>query len=243
MRELYILAGQSNMSGRGVLSELPAFANAEQVWVYGTNGAWRNPGAEPVDDATGEQNAVGIDTAAAASPAMAFADSMVGLRGVEIGLVPCAKGGSAIGDWKRNWNIRNLYGSMLQRARYALATCPGAVIKGVLVFQGESDTSTENAVLAWSPAFSEFVAAIRQDLNIPELPVVFTQLGPTPPAGTQNVAYWDMFCEWQASMTMKKLAMVSARDLTAKVGDPLHLTTASLVTLGQRYATAMHQML
>jgi hypothetical protein len=36
---------------------------------------------------------------------------------------------------------------------------------------------------------------------------------------------------------------VSARDLTAKVGDPLHLTTASLVTLGQRYATAMHQML
>jgi hypothetical protein len=132
MRELYILAGQSNMSGRGNLSELPVFQNASGVWIYKNNGVWQNPGQEPTDSASGETFSALIDSSAAASCAMSFADAMVPLRNCEIGIVMSAKGGSGINEWKRDWDVRSLYGAMLMRTRAALEQTPGAQIKGFI---------------------------------------------------------------------------------------------------------------
>jgi len=44
-------------------------------------------------------------------------------------------------------------------------------------------------------------------------------------------------------MTGSNLAVVSAADLTTKSDDLIHLTTASQMILGSRYATAMQTML
>ena len=53
-----------------------------------------------------------------------------------IGLIPCAKGGSLIHDWRRNLDDNTLYGSCLKRAR--AASLMGNVA-GLLYFQGEID--------------------------------------------------------------------------------------------------------
>jgi hypothetical protein len=64
-REVFLLVGQSNISGRGELSQLPAFPNADRVVVYRKTGI-AAPAIEPVSDETG----------AGAGPALAFADRL-----------------------------------------------------------------------------------------------------------------------------------------------------------------------
>jgi hypothetical protein len=71
--------------------------------------------------------------------------------------------------------------------------------------------------------------------------VIYTQLGPTP-SGLSNYAQWAWFVDKQSGLRMNKLAMVSARDLPVQ-SDQIHLTTAGLVTLGGRYASAMNALL
>lgn len=237
-REIFLLAGASNMSGRGLLSEVPAFVNAGRVKVYSNAGAWM-PGAEPTDDATGQVDAVSSDSGvAAASPGMSFGTSLAALRfGKQIGLVPCAKGSSTMDDWAQNASRSTLYGSMIARATEAAAT---GTIKGVLFYGGGNDTTSLASVNAFPSKFYAWMADVRADLGLPDLPFISTVLGPysADPNGWEQAMR-----DKQAAMAAPGLAVVSAADLTGKVGDIAHLDTVSIVIIGRRYATAMAGML
>jgi hypothetical protein len=237
-REIYICAGQSNMSGRGLLSEAPLFQNSSRIWCYTNAGTWENPATEPIDTSAGQVDAVSIDTDAAAGPIMAFADWLAQARpNVEIGVVPCTKGGSWMRDWARDWRRTTLYGSMIARAREA---AKAGELKGLLWYQGESDTADLQAVIDWPARFVSLVSAVRLDLNIPNLPVVFTRLGPEP--NIHPFVNWGRMQLYQSQISAPGLAMVDASDLSVQ-SDKLHLDTASLVVLGRRYAGAMYALL
>jgi hypothetical protein len=227
---VFVLAGQSNMSGRGRLKEVPSFPHADRVFVYANSGKW-TAGREPVDDPTGQVDEVSLDDNARAGPGMAFGDRMAELRpGAEIGLVPAAKGGSPASEWSRDSSRKTLYGSMIARAREAAAI---GRLAGVLWYQGEADI---DSLTEWPVFFRQLVADIRADLGIADLPVVMTVLAPGKP---QHAARWNRFVSMQASMELPPCTgRVTANDL--KVEDEgVHLTTASAVTLGRRYADAM----
>lgn len=238
-RDIYILAGQSNMSGRGLLSELPTFSYASRVYVYSNAGSWV-AGAEPVDSATNQVDSVSADNDAASGPSMAFADAMVSITGRDVGLVPCAKGGSTMAEWRRDWRRTSLYGSCLARAREAEKA---GTIRGLIFYQGEADTTDLTNATEWPSRFAEFVSAFRADIGIHDLPVVFTQLGPEP--NIEPYVKWgrvQLSQQELADAQIPNLAMVSASDLPVQV-DKLHLTTAGYVVLGKRYAKAMHGLL
>lgn len=238
-RLVFIMAGQSNMVGQGSLSQVPTYARANRCFIYRYNEQWA-AGAEPMSDHTGIVYTVFNDDENLASCGMAFADSLAGLRsGVEIGLVPCAKGGSGMTSWVRNESTSSLYGAMLARVRAALQL-PGTALGGLVWYQGEEDSRTSSAANAWRSRFETFVANVRSDFDSPGLPVIHTKLGPDP--NLSERPYWENVQDQQEAVSIPVNDMVSAEDLST-LSDDIHLNTPSLVTLGGRYATAMNHLL
>lgn len=237
-RDVYILAGQSNMSGRGVLSQLPAFANKDRVKLF-SNAGYLVPGQEPTDNEEGAVYSTINDAGnPKASLGMAFANRLVELRDRDVVLVPCAKGGTAIGEWARNLSTASCYGAMLARANAAAAH---GTIKGILFYQGEANTGSQYLAQLWPSAFAQFVADVRADLGMPDLPVVFSVIGPNPNNGITN---WNALVGLQQAMTLPaNVGRVSANDLASIAGDPMHIDTASLVTLGVRFANEIGPLL
>jgi hypothetical protein len=233
---LFILAGQSNMSGRGV--DFPQGEVDPRVFVFGNDYRWRQA-SEPIDDPTDQVDIVSEDLNAGYSPAMGFA-----LATLEqdpqllIGLIPCAKGSSSIYDWQRDLSDQALYGSCLKRAK---AASTAGRIRGILFFQGEADAVDGQLYpehrpdpLNWSALFTTFMEDFRRDLSDPSLPVVFAQLGTqTAPADYPN---WDLVKRQQEVIQLPGSAMIKTEDLPLQ--DEVHFTSESYRIIGRRFSDA-----
>jgi hypothetical protein len=237
--DIYLLTGQSNMSGRGLVEELtPQERTADpSIQVYGNDEQIR-PALDPLDDATGQVDAISSDAGlAAVGPGMFFARATRALRPKPILLVPCAKGGSSMAQWTPGGGRDTLYGSCLARARAV-----GGNPKGILWYQGETDAGQAASAQAWRAAFETLVARFRADLGSQRLPIVIVQLADPPsPAVSAPKTYpgWAAIQAVQAGPLPACVAMVSGKGLPKKPDD-LHLTTAAQRDLGPRLAQAMN---
>ncbi|GAA0673162.1 hypothetical protein FHT00_001595 [Sphingomonas insulae] len=231
--DVYVLAGQSNMSGRGRLADLaPAERIADpRIRLYGNDGRWRDA-LDPLDDAANQVDPVSADPQAAVGPGLPFARSLLRMRGHRVGLVPCAKGGSAIAAWVPGADRSTLYGSCAARVRDAKGR-----LAGLLWYQGESDTRGATSH-TWRSGFAAIVAAFRNDWNAPRLPIVFVQIADRPRIGADRYPDWTVVQAEQARVSLPCVAMVSTRTLRRNPDD-LHLTTDAQRILGLRLAKAM----
>ncbi|MCF8034602.1 MAG: sialate O-acetylesterase [Desulfarculaceae bacterium] len=240
---LFILAGQSNMSGRGEVGRLPPGfpANRERIQVFNNAYQWCGP-REPLDDPRGQRDLCSRDRAPGVGPGLAFAQRLSELMPrSRIGLIPCAKSDTTLAQWAPSPLPDTLYGSSLRRAR---AASQRGRVAGVLFFQGENDTASLAAAKSWPRRFAGLVAAWRRDLGDPALPVVFAQLGRL---GAELRAdplcrHWRLLQQEQAALRLPNLAMVRADDLPLKP-DGIHLSTPAQLRLGRRMAWAMHRLL
>ena len=233
---LFLLVGQSNMVGWAPLPEEKQ--TDSRIYVFGNDYRWR-VASDPIDDAYNQVDKVSEDLNAAYSPSLAFAlASLDHQPEAVIGLIPCAKNSSAIVQWQRNLSDQSLYGSCLKRAQ---AASPMGHISGILFFQGETDAldpilypEPEPHAFDWAQLFSEFVTDLRQDLDEPDLPVVFAQLGSNP--RSSDFANWDVVKKQQSSFRLPMTAMITTDDLPLM--DGIHFTTDSYRTIGRRFADA-----
>lgn len=231
--DLYLLMGQSNMSGRGRLdAALPL--RADGVWMYSNAGEWK-PAVEPVDDATGQVDSVSADPDAGYGPALAFGLHLRRASGRTIGLVPCAKNGSTANEWLPATSRDTLYGSCLARAREARGH---GVVRGVVWYQGESDAMAETLLRSWAGKFESIVAALRKDLNDNDLPVVFAQLGPNPQ--DPRFPFWDAMKTVQSDIAIPRVHMIQTDDVPA---DGVHLTAEGSFVVGRRFAESMARLM
>lgn len=233
--DLYILAGQSNMVGADT-SAAPRFEHQGRIWLFGNDLVW-HPGQEPTDDPFVPVQPYPVNQAVnpGISPGMAFADAMVAHNGRPVGLIPCAHGGSTIAQWQPNQSTDTLYGACLAMVRKAF---PMGRIRGVLFWQGEANTLSPELAREWDPGFTVLVAALRLDLEDPNLPVVFAQIGPF--AGPTRPD-WATVQKAQEQFTAPNVAMVITRDLPLIAGDYLHVSGEGMLNAGRRFAEAMAQ--
>lgn len=237
---LFLLAGQSNMSGWAPLP--PTQAESEGVYVFGNDYRWR-AAREPVDDPEGQVDEVSVDRSARFGPAVAFAQAITRRTpGMAVGLVPCAKSSSAILDWQRNLSDRSLYGSCLKRAR---AASPMGRVSGVLFFQGETDAADPERYARfrprasdWSSLFAAFVSDLRDDLGEQDLPVVFAQIGTV--ATPDEMPNWELVRAQQREVSLPFVAMIATDDLSRL--DEVHFTADSYRVIGERFAEAYLSM-
>jgi hypothetical protein len=233
---LFILAGQSNMSGRGL--EFNPDETDSRVLVFGNDYRWHQA-IEPVDDPTGQVDQVSEDLGTGYSPGMAFAlASLEHNPRMIIGLIPCAKGASSIKEWQRDLSDQSLYGSCLKRVR---AASTAGQVQGILFFQGEADAVDPDLLPEhppdaenWPALFISFVQDFRTDLLDPRLPVVFAQIGmQTAPSVLPN---WDLVKQKQESVQLPWTAMIVTDDLPLQ--DEVHFTTESYRIIGRRFSEA-----
>lgn len=112
-----------------------------------------------------------IDTAKACGvgPGMAFANALRPHVGEEVGLVPCAVGATALKEWARG---EKLYENMVKRAKESVKGHENFEIKALLWFQGETDTVNEGDAAVYKVNMETFIHSVRQDLNLPSLPII-----------------------------------------------------------------------
>ena len=158
---LYLLMGQSNMAGRGMIEAADKTPHP-RVLTLDTNGAWQLA-VEPITHDKPQVLGVG--------PGVAFGKTMAEKNPeVTIGLVPCAFGGTPLQRWQKSGD---LYSNAVHRAKLAMRT---GTLKGVLWHQGESD-STPALAQTYGERLDQMIRDLRADLDSPGLPFVAGQLG------------------------------------------------------------------
>ncbi len=225
--DLWILAGQSNMVGRAELKDVEQ--PDECIHVLKPKSSDWDLAKEPVHERR-ERN----DMVIGAGLGLPFAKDMVRRTGVPIGLIPTAVGGTSLWQWDpalKTKGRESLYGNMLMQFEEA-----GGRVRGMLWYQGEADTRPDR-VAQYTERFRDFVAAVRSDLQSPDLPIYTTQLARyviTPTDRTDGT--WSAMREVQrqAARQIQGVHVVSGIDLG--LVDLIHVDTDGLKTLGMRFA-------
>jgi hypothetical protein len=219
--QVFLLIGQSNMAGRGLVEAQDKVPHP-RVFMLTQDLRWV-PAVDPMH--FDKPAAVGVGPGASFGRAVAEAHP-----DWRLGLVPAAFGGSALDEWKPGGK---LYGDALTRARAALHD---GKLAGILWHQGESDNTPDKAA-TYAARFLAMITQLRQDLDSPDLPVVIGELGrfvERAPLVNTELA--------KIPSQMSNCGLVSSEGLAEK-GDHLHFTSASQRELGRRYAAAFESIL
>lgn len=215
----FLLIGQSNMAGRGFINEVTPIEN-EHIKVL-RNGRWQ-PMYVPVNC---DRSFSGV------SLAESFADCYQKEHNVDVGLIPCADGGTSLSQWIRGGL---LYDHAVYQVRLAERT---STLAGVLWHQGEADCSEELYPL-YREKFRAILNGFQEDLKLNDVPFLMGGLG-------------DFLKDRECSETLKNYiyvnealedtakgnamtGFVSAEGLTSNP-DNLHFNAKSLRQFGIRY--------
>lgn len=230
--QIFLLAGQSNMAGRGkptaqdsVENPRVLALNRAMAWVLAVDPLhWDKPAI------------VGVGPGRSFGLAIATHDP-----GARIGLVPAAVGGSPISSWAPGVldpaTKTHPYDDALARMRVALRA---GKVRAILWHQGESDATPALSVL-YAARLRALIDRFRTDLGDANLPFVIGQLGrfDGKPWSESMIRVDSVHRALAASVP--HVAYVSSEGLHDR-GDTLHFDAASARALGERYAAAYLEM-
>lgn len=229
---LFLLAGQSNMAGRG---KLDAFAQSAhpRVWSLRQNLQWA-PARDPLHwDKPSAGTGLGKPFGEAITERF---------PGVSVGLIPAACGGSPVGSWQPGVFFAQTkshpYDDALTRTRRALQD---GVLKGILWHQGESDCNAKDAP-EYEKRLEALIVRFRTEFQNQELPFLIGQLGQfaDKPWNADTLA---VDAAHQAlAKRMKNVRFVPVPH-PASIGDKLHFDTETLRTFGKSYAEAYYDLI
>jgi hypothetical protein len=224
---LFLLAGQSNMAGRG---EIDPSDNEplNGVVVLGADGNWRSA-TEPYH----------FDKPiAGAGLAKSFAVAYLRENpGVQIGLIPAACGGSPIRVWQPGayFDATDSHPWDDAIARTRIAQRDGK-LKGILWHQGESDGYPDLAA-RYEAALTDLISRFRTEFGTPALPVVIGQIGQFTADGWGEPQRVIDVANQAVAAADANVAFVASTGLGAKP-DGIHFDTEALREFGQRYHAA-----
>lgn len=223
MIKSFLMLGQSNMAGRGFLHEVDPIYN-EKIKML-RNGQWQMM-TEPINY---DRPVSGVSLAASFADAWSKANP-----DQEIGLIPCAEGGSSLNDWHPEGI---LFQHALSQARFAQRS---SQICGILWHQGESD-SYGSLHENYYEKLKNIIETLRNELNLKEVPLIIGGLGDF----LGKTGFGQHATEYpQVNEQLKHFAgeqhncyFVTAADLTANP-DGIHLDAVSQRKFGYRYFEA-----
>ena len=224
--DLYVCIGQSNMAGRATLTP-EVMDTLQNVYLLNDKGNFE-PAVNPLNRYSTVRKDLSMQRL---GPAYGFAKEMVRQTKRPVGLVVNARGGSSINSWLKG-RKDGYYEEALSRIRIAMKQ--GGVLKAILWHQGEADCSNPEA---YKQKLISLVKDLREDLDMPDLPVVVGQISQwnwtKREAGTvpfnqmiKKVSSFIPYSDWVSS---KGLGWYKDEK------DP-HFNTEAQLLLGKRYA-------
>ena len=223
---IFILSGQSNMAGRGIVEPQDTVPNS-RILAMNLQDKWV-VAKEPLH--LYQPKLTGLDAG------LSFARELLKHVGdsITIGLVPTAVGGSPIESWMNDsvFNGVRLYSNFKDKAGTAMKY---GEIKGIIWHQGESD-----AFPAKIPVYKEKLETVltrfRTFIGNDSLPIIMGELGSyTRPESRQK--NWNIINSIIVTVPkdLKDCYVVPTSDLTCNP-DYVHFNNKSQRILGKRYA-------
>lgn len=225
---LFLLAGQSNMAGRGKVGQEDCTPHP-RVLALNQEGRWV-PAVEPLH---WDKGGAGVGPGLAFAKAIAEQDP-----DIVVGLIPAACGGSPISTWapgqRHGQTKSNPYDDAVARTCIALKD---GTLKAILWHQGESDGGKPETAAVYETKLHELIARFRKEFASPDLPFIAGELsrfeGKPPDEARRTVEAAIASLPKQVPHT----AVVSSADLKANK-DQIHFDAASQREFGRRYAQA-----
>ncbi len=213
----FLLIGQSNMAGRGFFDEVePIETPRIKVLV---NGRWRDM-FTPVNF---DRKFSGVNLAES------FALKYHQTHGVDVGLIPCADGGTCLDQWRVGGL---LYDNAVMHAKLAQRT---STIAGILWHQGESDCK-EHFYPYYKEKLLKIMDSFRKDLDLYDVPFLLGGLGSFLVNVRQEFEYYPHINKALMEIAEENpmTGYVSSEGLTSNP-DNLHFNSKSLREFGLRY--------
>ena len=229
--QLFLLVGQSNMAGRGVVEAQDKVADP-RVLMLSKEGKWV-PAMDPLHF---DKPAAGVGLGKTFGKLIADANP-----GVAIGLIPCAVGGSPIDSWQPGVfyppTKSHPWDDTVKRVEIAMKA---GTIQGILWHQGESDSKPELAE-AYAARLHDLVKRLRELVKAPDVPFIAGQMGKFAEAPWSAEKVIVDKAHQDVATKVPHAAFVSAEGLNNK-GDKVHFDSAAYRELGKRYAEAYLKM-
>ncbi|WP_321285775.1 sialate O-acetylesterase [uncultured Sunxiuqinia sp.] len=222
---VFLMAGQSNMAGRGAVEAQDTVTN-KRILTINKGNKWILA-KEPLHF---------YESSDALDCGMSFAKEL--LKGVPdsitIALVPCAVGGSSVFQWLNDEEHRGVKLLSNFRQKVQLAKQKG-IIKGVLWHQGESNAS-KAGLQNYQNSLLQLLSKFRESVGNDTLPIIMGEIGRFAQP-EEKAAYFEDINQIIRTVAADNdnLYFVSSEGLTDR-GDHLHFNSASQRELGKRYA-------
>ena len=155
----FLLIGQSNMVGCGILAEVEKIFD-DQILIY-RGGQWM-VAREPYHRCA-DEGRCGLGAS--------FAKTLVDRYHRTIGLIPCAVGGTKLEQWQPG---EELYENAVRDTQAALKN---STLKGVLWHQGENDSDTEDRASRYEERFYSFMPKLLEQIGGQDVPLMIGELG------------------------------------------------------------------
>jgi hypothetical protein len=221
---VFIMAGQSNMAGRGIVEPQDTIIDRR---IFSVNASGQLIYArEPLH--FNDPKMAGLDCGL--SFARYLADNLPG--DVNILMIPAAVGGSSVSQWLGDSLHRNV--KLLSNFREMIKTGKKyGTIKGILWHQGESDAN-ETDIPLYKERLAELISIFRKYAGKKHLPVLIGELG----YFSENNRNWQRINTIinEYSSGDKNTLTVKTGDLGHK-GDKVHFNSAGQREMGRRFAS------
>lgn len=220
---VFLMAGQSNMAGRGFVQPQDTVPSKRILTINKDNDIIL--AKEPLNFY--EPKLGGLDCG------MSFANSLLKQvpEDVSILLIPTAVGGSYINQWIGDSIHREVKLLSNFKENIFLAKNYGK-IKGILWHQGESDSGKKRSV-NYDKNLSELFKIFRRSVGNKKLPILIGELG----SYSKNKESWMAINNIINAYALKDkhTFVISTSDLKDK-GDDVHFNAESQRTMGKRFA-------
>ena len=231
--KLFVLAGQSNMVGRGRYDELPPEDHSLPGNVE-IHAVALDAGLNDVRGSFGPEHSLARDLG------QAHQDQ-------RLVLVKYAVDASSLLDWAPDWDRATAevtghpeFGPLYHKLLDLVAEVQSGIqepcpVAAVFWMQGERDAAIPGAGQQYEQNLSHLITRLRADLGVPALPFVVGQVNPPPDRYplVEEVRAAQAWAVQQAGHA----ALVPTEGLP-KTPDNLHYNTAGQMELGQRFAEA-----
>ena len=252
--DVWILAGQSNMEGNGILTKRDyTYPDNPQIRAFYMNDQWkdaRNPlhhtGRAKDLVHTKIYHALDQPQGVGAGPGLSFACQMFAYTNVPQGLIPCAHGGTIQEHWtpdtRDNGGDVSLYGAMYRRFQIN-----GSHIRGILWYQGCTDGETFREQY-YTERCTYLFNCMRRDLGVllhkeAILPIVQVQIGrwtdEFTQEGEEHDRCWTSIRRQQLKIGATLPCIDTLATITYRTDDHVHLISDCQWNLGEKMAEAM----
>jgi hypothetical protein len=249
---VFILSGQSNMSGGGyVVSEGLRFEPAvgDKVRIWDASDVWNKRGILGKWASLNELQAIKKEMHMdMIGPEFGFAKAMSGFYPAdEIHLIKVSKGGTAIDWWLPDAKGReNGLTSLLANLKNALKGIGGEYeIMGMLWMQGESDAKSQTDADAYQKKLEQFIALMRKETGKPEMPFVIGRISSHIIESKKfNMPFAKIVQSGQEAVAKndKHVHVIVTDDLSQR-DDFVHFDQAGQINLGERFGEVMTKAL